>query len=280
MKKNNILHILKLVWLSLLFLLLAGCGNEATPIVEASEVLETPTVHHAFAKSAEVVEAVAVGSTGSTQESLFQPVEVPTRAESVPVDRTPLPTLTPRPTVATRIVTIFDDALAENWSLEHSEQVAYDVLEEEAVYNGRFSLSFTPQIEYSSLTFAVLPESDDIYLREDVLAVTFWLYSGEAFIDPEDLLVSVVGSNEYTYWVADDQSVTVNDDRPVFPATRLFFLDVTEVVPPNTWIQIEVWLNDLIYDPEYKYVTGIIIKNDELFMRTAFVDDVEMVIKE
>jgi hypothetical protein len=109
-------------------------------------------------------------------------------------------------------------------------------------------------------------------LREDVLGFSFWLYGNDDWIDREDLLVTVVGSNESPYWIPDDQSVE-NIYEPLFSETRLYYLGINDDIPPKTWVQVYIWLDDLLFDPDYEYVTGIYIKNDEQFFETALIDE-------
>lgn len=283
MKKNRLPF--KLIVLNFIVVCLAaGCTADVGGVAQPAVLAETPTVHHVFAGVGETVdqpESIPLPAGTPTKAPLFEPATMPTPfsvTESVEI--TQLPTPTARPTIATRIVTIYDEALNENWTLENSFDVEYELSEGLASYNGRFSLAFTPQAGYGNLMFTVAPGSEEEYLRQDVLAVQFWLYSGDDYVETDDFLVSIVGSNEYSYWVEGDDSVVVNDSRPTFPSTRLYFLNVEEDIPPDTWIQIEVWLNDLIYDPDYQYVTGIIIKNDEDFLRTAYVDEVSLIMIE
>ena len=134
----------------------------------------------------------------------------------------------------------------------------------------------TPTRDYGNLAFTVKFGTKETYLREKTLGVRFWLYSGDATIGTQDLAVSVVGSNKYPYWVWNDSSVT-NDNDPVFSETRLQYLGFNDAIPPDTWVQVEVWLDELLFDPEYKYVTGIYIKNGEDFRDTIWIDQVELV---
>jgi hypothetical protein len=152
--------------------------------------------------------------------------------------------------------------------------------ESEVAYNGRHSLAVSPEAPGGRLIFAVVPDAEEAYLRDNVLAVRFWLYSGDDYVGTEDLSVTILGSNEFPYWVEGDDSVQVDDSLPTFSQTRLYFLNVEEDIPPETWIQIEVWLDDLIFDPDYHYVTGVVIENDEDFLRTFYIDDLELVIEE
>jgi hypothetical protein len=253
---NRVLIFAGVLWL------VSGCTSKTDQ--DVVDLVPTPTVHSVFS---------TLDTLDQSESDSYPTLERPTL--------TPLPTLTPRPPLETRIVTIYDDALHSDWSVNNSREVDYLLQDTTFSYNGENSLSYAPKVEYADLAFTVNEDSDAVYLRDDVLAVRFWLYSGDDYLENDDLAVSVVGSNAFPYWVADDDSVTVQDDLDVFPVTRLYYLDVDRDIPPDTWIQIELWLNEHeIYEPEYKYVTGIYIKNDEDFFRTIYLDDVELVIRE
>ena len=47
---------------------------------------------------------------------------------------------------------------------------------------------------------------------------------------------------------------------------------------PDTWVELVVWLDDLPYDPDYTYVTGLYLKNDKVFQQTVYVDRVALLI--
>lgn len=257
--------------------MMIGCTARTNPGSVSENIDPSPTVNNMFSPSVakstpEKVDNIDSSMTGDTVS------ESPgSRATLIP-----LPTLTPVPTIQTRIETIYDEDLNANWTSDNSWNVEYELQDSTYPYQGDFSLSFTPQVEYAKLAFTVNEDSDEIYLRDDVLAVSFWLYTGDDYVDTDDLAVAVTGSNEFSYWRPDDNSVMVPDSgsEPIFSETRLYFLNVEEDIPPDTWFQIELWLNDQIYDPEYKYVTGMYIKNDEDFFRTIYIDELEMLIRE
>ena len=62
-----------------------------------------------------------------------------------------------------------------------------------------------------------------------------------------------------------------------FPKPVCNIFGFNDAIPPDTWVQVEVWLDELLFDPEYKYVTGIYIKNGEDFRDTIWIDQVELV---
>jgi len=172
--------------------------------------------------------------------------------------------------------TIFDEKLNENWSLEHSTGVLFNSIDKSNPHNGDYAIALTPQLNYGSLTFTVKKESKSVYLRDHTLGFQFWLYSGNTTIGTGDLGVVISGSNQYPYWVWNDKSVT-NDREPLFSFTRLYFLDIHRAIPPQTWVQIDVWLDRLQFDPVYKYVTGFTIKNGADFYDTVYIDQVQIV---
>jgi hypothetical protein len=290
MRKNLIKFSYKRLFRLNLFIVVlfitVGCSNQqgvGTQI--ANPTVEAPTVHRIFASPIGATETereeIPLEEGTPTIVPMFEQSLLPTPSNMIEQfdEITPMLTPTPRPTIVAEALSIFDDELNENWTVENSFFGEYDLEEDEVSYNGRYSATFLPATGFANFIFSVSPEADRVYLRQDVLAVRFWLYSGDDYIATDDLLVSIVGSNQYSYWVDGDNSVETSDERPTFPSTRLYFLNVDEDIPPDTWIQIEVWLNELIYDPVYEYVTGIIIKNDEDLLRTIYIDDLEMIVK-
>jgi hypothetical protein len=122
-------------------------------------------------------------------------------------------------------------------------------------------------------------DTTESYLRDRVEGVSFWIYSAENYLGNDDLSVTVLGSNNYRYWKSNDDSVE-NIYEPLFSQTRLYFLGFNRSVPPDTWVEVIVWLDDLIYDPDYNYVTGMYILSDELYSGTILIDNVELIMKE
>lgn len=247
---------------------MAACSSQQEGPTVATTPVVTPTIHFIFLPPDTTSQQAATASAATA-------VALTTDLEELP----PLPTLTPQPNLVRRILAIYGESLNPNWTLEHSQDMVYDLREEEFVYNGRYALAATPQEEFGKLRFTVSENASAEYLRDEVLAFRFWLYS-EEFIGIEDIGITIMGSNDYPYWVADDNSVQPDDNLEVFIPTRLQFLNIESDIPPNTWVQVEIWLNDLLFDPTYRYVTGIIIENDAAFSHTFYLDGLEMVIQE
>jgi hypothetical protein len=221
-------------------------------------------------------DSTALPGGGLATPSLDNPVIT---LETEPVKPTPDETPTPSPTATPEIlptVLIYDDNLNNNWYLSTSQGIKYYLQNKTIAHNGSYAMALTPTRDYGNLVFTVKANSKDVYLREQTLGIRFWLYTGEATVGTDDLIVSVIGSNKYPYWRWNDTSVT-NENDPTFPETRLYYLDFNDAIPPQTWVQVEVWLDKLVDEPEYTYVTGIVIKNGVDFRDTIYIDQVELV---
>lgn len=212
----------------------------------------------------------AGASVTPTPEQVVPPV-LPTQAPSA----TPTPGPTATPLILPTLV-VYDDRLNSNWSLNTSTGGTYYLQNQTAAQSGEYAITFTPTQDFGNLAFTVKFNTKETYLREEILGVRFWLYSEEGEIGADELAVSVVGSNEYPYWKWNDTSVT-NTSEPIFSETRLYDLDFNAPIPPKTWVQVEIWLDELKFDPLYQYVTGIFIKTGEGFRNPITIDQVELV---
>lgn len=255
--------------LLLLLLLLPACTPSQPPVALAN--LPTPTINPLFGES-----GVSADNAGT---GLFLEQTAPTFVPTTTRTPAPTPTITPTPSPVPYImVDIYDDELNPSWTLDNSQGMEFGP-RSAPHYTGRYALSASPQYDYGKLFFAVRPEATESYSRKEVAAVAFWLHSGDDYLPLSALAVTVVGSNSQPYWVEDDKSVT-NTVRPVFSETRLYFLDYNDAIPPRTWTEVTVWLDDLIYDPDYEFVTGVYIKNDEGFLQTFYVDNLRLIMTE
>jgi len=276
------------------FILLAGCG--VGPAAGAPVSAEPPTVSSFFGPvgtTSPPAEAEA-GAGPPTIAPYFRletttpwptrthpplPTSGPTRTpapESAVAD-TPSPSPAGTEAAAYLEAAIYDDELAPGWSLEYSQGMDYDLADSSHVYSGTVSVAVTPAQEYGSLFFSVGADAAKAYPYERVLGARFWLNSGALEIAPADLAVTIVGSNAYAYYTPDDDSVDLNADS-FFSETRLYYLDVNRSIPPETWVEIVVWLDELPFDPNYTYITGVYLKNDEGFTQTFYVDDVALLL--
>ncbi len=141
----------------------------------------------------------------------------------------------------------------------------------------------TPTDDFGQFFLTVSKDAKKIYPRDRILGISFWLNGGANSIATSDLAVAVTGSNRYAYWVEDDTSVKVDTpvtaEAPLFPETRLYYLHINHSIPPNTWVEIILWLDDQVYDPDYKNITGIYIKNDKGFLQPYYIDDIQLLVQ-
>lgn len=272
----------RISWFTLL-LMLVGCTAAASEPDLAAESLPTPTTFLFFKENENIdatIAPVAAGLEGApTVASLFSERNTPTPRPSP----TPLPTFPPlRPAIARGDVftaTVFDDELNDNWEIVARIGAQIDASSEIRVYKGQRSIAFTPESDFSTLFFAVKPTTTVAYPFQQVLGVNFWINGGDDFIQLDQLAIAVLGSNAYTHWEADDNSVRFPQGES-FSETRLYFLGLNRSIPPETWVQVFLPLDTLIYDPEYNHVVGFYLKNDVGFRNTVYVDEVSLIMLE
>lgn len=231
-----------------------------------------------------------------TVSSIFAPQPSPTRGPtSRPTDTiVPSPQPTADPTVVAQatisaigeeeleVLTVYDDALSSDWSVRNSFQTLIDLSSEEYVDEGSYAISAEPRFTTGILYFTLNQGAREELRRDRVQGLRFYLSGGDEPLGNEVLTVSVVGSNAQPYWAADDQSVQldgrVTDDQPVFSETRLSFLNINTAIPPKTFVEVTVWLDDLLYDPTYTYVTGFYLKTDRDSVPTFYVDKISLLL--
>jgi hypothetical protein len=217
---------------------------------------------------APVFEASAIPTLAQVVGLAPLPTSVPRTAEPKQVDTTPEPAAT-RPSITEEY--IYKDALSPNWSLDHSENVKLNLKDSTQVKEGSSAVSVTFEKDFARAFFTVNKDSTTKYERAKAWGATLWLNTGENDFGPQDLSVTIIGSNAQPYYVPNDTSVTV-DDKQFFSETRLVFFGVTRQLPRNTWIELTVELDKLPYDPDYKYITGIYVKNDKDIRGTIYID--------
>jgi hypothetical protein len=172
-------------------------------------------------------------------------------------------------------VTIYDEKLGPNWTLDFSRGMEIDPADTTHPHSGSKSIAVAPLQDYGTALLAVREGVTQTYAYSAVLGISFWLNSGADTLSTDALVVTVLGSNDYGYYLPNDKSV-VTDAKNFFSETRLYYLGINRSIPPNTWVPIMLWLDSLPYDPPYKNVTGIYIKNDANFRQTFYVDQVEL----
>nr|WP_044199038.1 hypothetical protein [Oscillochloris trichoides] len=180
------------------------------------------------------------------------------------------------------VVPVYGDSLSADWSLEQSFQTEIDLLNRAYVQNGRYSIKVKPLFTTGTLYFTLKPTAKQTFLRSRVQGVRFSLSGGPLAINNDALTVAVVGSNAKPYWVANDTSVQfdgrVTDNEPIFSETRLVFLGINTAIPAKKSVEVTVWLDSLLYDPTYKYVTGFYLKTDRQSVPTFYVDQVSLLL--
>jgi hypothetical protein len=267
-----------LVFPILLFMLLiVSCqpGSSLTPV--QGTLQPSPTINSFFSKNGDPNQTGVNGTNnaqfGPTVAGVFD-------IESTP---TPIQTSTSIPTIAVSgstqsaqlsytIKVIYDDSTDPDWQILDTTGMGFLESTGPFVFQGDKSLAVTPKKDNGTLFFAVKPQNQTIFPRQRVLGLSFWINGGENSIQISDLAVAIVGSNNLSYYMPDDHSAYVTSDPP-FSETRLYYLGFNRAIPPKTWVKVQVWLADLLYDPIYKYVTGFYLKNDKGFYQTFYVDD-------
>ncbi|HRW07791.1 MAG TPA: hypothetical protein P5121_21965 [Caldilineaceae bacterium] len=266
------------------------CACRAQP-TEASRSEPTPTIAAIFSKQDAIVPPVR--SDSNLGDLLNRDSSQPSGAEVISttgVDAVAALNQSDAMNAApdampVREVMLYDEGLLSGWTLEQSNGMSYSLNDEAnrgvvlnsqtGLVNSGFTIRATPQTDYGVLFFTVPQTATNGYLRDDVLGISFWLGTGDEMIAPEDFAVSIRGSDRLPYWAAQDDEEFQRDYRD-FSETRLYFLDLNRAIPPHTWTQITVWLDNLVFDPTYTYVTGFYIKNDIGIRTTFYVDKVAL----
>ena len=185
-------------------------------------------------------------------------------------------TATPQPVIYEIPVYRGAGTLSPGWSLTHSWSVTYSLATPGRSISGTHAIAMQAEQDYGTLFFANTPDSGREYSRTQVIGVRMWLNGGDRTILPSDLAFTVLGSNVYTYNVIGDTSVPTTTQM-FFSESRLDELGLMHPIPTNTWVELDIDLDSLIYDPDYKYVTAFYIKTDIGFRQTVYIDNISMV---
>ena len=264
----------------LLLFLFTSCQQSPDQTPGNGTQQAAPTLHSFFSQG---------GQSGQGKlEETKHPQSGPTVAGIFNLGSTPTPVLTSTsilPVVIAEktqpvqlsytIKTVYDDALNPDWIVLEQKGMDFTDSNGPFVFQGERALVVTPKKDYGALFFTVKPQDQSVYPRQRVLGLSFWINGGENSIEIGELAVTIVGSNDYTYYLPDDRSAYITNDPP-FSETRLYYLGFNRSIPPKTWVKVQIWLADLIYDPYYKYVTGFYIKNDQGFYNTFYLDEVSL----
>lgn len=258
-----------IVWCGCLcsMLIIVGCGRpdvvsvtpRPTPTLSSFFNVTTPIPTHALADLDEPIPIIRPNATVIAQA-----------------------TITALDDRALETVVVYDDVLQPGWSLEQSFQTDIDVRNRTYVKKGRYAIRAKPLYTTGTLYFTVDRTAKEPFLRSRVQGIRFYLSGGGQPINNDVLTVAVVGSNAYPYWVEKDDSVEfegrVTDNDPIFSETQLVFLGINQSIPSRTYVEVTVWLDSLIYDPTYQYVTGFYLKTDKEFVPTFYVDAVSVLL--
>jgi len=175
-----------------------------------------------------------------------------------------------------QVITIYDNSLDPNWQVINTDNIDYE-LDSSDYYRSRDrSIKISSQTGSGTVYFVVSPDTQEEYPYHQVIGLEFWINSGNSEIATDEVSVTILGSNDYVYYVDGDDSVT-NEYDPIFSETRLYYLDINRTIPSDTWVKIEVRLDDLIYDPIYENVTGFYIKTSEDVIQEFFIDDIQLI---
>lgn len=179
-------------------------------------------------------------------------------------------------------VPIFDDGLDANWSLEYSFDQLTNARSGRYSASGATALEVVPLAPFGGVVFTLSESSRNLYPRADIMGVRFAVSGGAAPLAPHNLIVKVLGSNRYPFHVEGDNSVPRPDwlraDKPIFDEVGLDTLGMQRTLEPGEWAEVDLWLDT--YDQvTYTYVTGLVIFNDELFMRPFYIDNVRLLVR-
>lgn len=262
-------------------LLVAGCGSRAPAVrVDLTTPQPAPTVAPIFGEIPTATPRPAITRTprpaaGRTATATAGETAAPATGTAA----APTPNRAD-PTAGLEIVPVYRDGLSNSWTLTNSVLVDYLTRSTAFVDEGRYALEAKALADFSTLYFTVRSDAKERFERDRVIGLRFRLTGGDAPIGSEDLAVAVIGSNGQAYWLKDDSSVEsvgpVTLESPLFSETRLYFLGINDAIPAGEWTEIIVWLDELIYDPDYEFLTGFYLKTDGL--ERFFIDDVTLLV--
>lgn len=296
--------------------LLMGCvanASEASPAAAKPKPTVVPLIGSGDRSNAPQLSSLwsptATSGTQAAQLRLNQNTLSPQSVDNI-LTPTPSPTPLPSPTTIPEIsseasvveaeetvittidaheeVVIYDDELDPNWTLEYSENVDFDPLsttrwfemmqDETGLNSGAVSLSVTPKNEWNKLYLTLHADSSVAYHRDQVQAVSLWFNTGNNYLSSDALVVAFVGSNEETYWFPNDKSVLTRETS-YYPEIPLYDLGVNvNSLPPNTWINATLWMDQVRFGPEYIHVTGIYIANKHTLQSAFYIDKVALLL--
>ncbi len=244
-----------LVWLLVLIALLgSGCQGRKNAQAQIVTDPQTPTI---------------------TQ--FIDQAQTPTPSpSSVPTD-TPNPGNFPFSIQEATKVAIYSDIINPNWGLVTTQSEETNPRSRTPVYNGLFSLSITPKKSGSQVFFMVQQDTDEVYPASQVHGFRFFLNPGSQSIPLSELSIHILGSQEQVE-TRDPQELGPVLDGLIFNNAQIHFSNASDAIPPNTWTEVVVWLDDPLTTPQFDYVTGLSIERKEAFLQTFFIDDLQLIV--
>jgi hypothetical protein len=248
---------------------LAGCTAQQPDVALSKTAMPVPTV-----------------------ASMFEPPQVtlapPPEAIPTPIlsARTAVPNAQQPPRGMEDLLTVpvYTDQISSGWTVQPSSNIVCNTAQQGYTYRGQYAIMCMPSGDDAKLFFALEPTTRQTFLRERVVAVSFYLSGDNIAIGTDQLGVSVQGSVANSYWVADDTSAkpkgrdTAQADMPLFAETPLYYLGVNRAIQPGEWSQVVLWLDNQIYDPDYTYVVGFYLKTDQALVPRFYVDQVSLLL--
>lgn len=200
-----------------------------------------------------------------------------TAAASLPVETTPTEAAAPSltPTVANLIeVPIYSDQTNSNWVLRSSGPgVSYVFQDSAQAHDDKYAMSITFRKDNSYFDFVVRQGAAVRYLRDNTYGIRFWLYSNDRPLAVDSIGVGIFGSQKLPFMLVNDASVNQAEFDPVFNKENKYLVGLSQEVPANTWVQVEIPLDSLKYNTNYQYITGVRFRNNTGFQGKIFIDN-------
>lgn len=220
----------------------------------------------------------AVVTEGQTLS--YQPELVEEVASSAPLT-TSVSISTTEGMITVSAVLVYDEVLNSDWTVRNSPGVQFDLAYDEMAHNGDVSIEYAPGEDLGSFFLQVRPDAANAYLRDDIIGLSFWLYTGEEPLATEDLALIVVGSYDFPYWSAVDESIDPEEYVPTMAGGKhAFDLRFNRVISPETWVQVIIFFDDVRYDTDYTYITGLNLMNNAGVQRTFLIDEFVFILRE
>lgn len=212
------------------------------------------------------------------QSGSYQPELVEASTTAAPLTTT-ISLSTTQGTITTSALLLFDETLHPDWTVRTSPGVEFAVEERAEAFSGTMALSYSPGEDFGSFFLQVRPDTTSPYLRDEIEGVAFRLYTGSEALATDDLALIITGSNDFPYWSAVDESVELEEFEPAFDDGR-FELGFNRSISAETWVQVVLFFDDLTYDTDYQYITGLNFVNNSGITRPFLIDELVLILRE